>query len=94
MTGVVFKAFNWASVRVVDSMVKVASGKAPATSWNEPLSTSPLPAARVPVGKLDSSTPPSVPATVPSFRPTMAGTPTMVTVSVVVALLVSPSCMA
>ena len=60
-------------------------------SWKLPFNTSPNPAALVPLAKSDSSTLPSVPTTAPSFRPKTAGTPTMVTVNVVVALSLSLS---
>ena len=65
-----------------------------ATNSKLPFSASPNPAGLVPAARSDSSTLPSVPATEPSLSPMMDGTPTIVKVMVVDALLPSPSRMA
>ena len=74
-------------------MVRDATPNAGDAKANVPLSVSPAPTALVPELRSDSKTLPSVPVTAPSFSATIAGTPTMVTLSVVVALSPSPSAM-
>ena len=83
-------AISCVALMVVPAMVSELTPYTGEASWNVPLSTSPVSAAlvpmKVPAGpKLDSRTLPSEPVTAPSLRPVTAGTPTMVTVSVVVA---------
>ena len=94
VTGVVLSAFNCAKVRVVPATVSESTPKAGEASSKLPVTVSPVPTALVPLGfKSDSKTLLSVPATVPSFKPIMDETPTMVMVSVVVAVSPSPSAM-
>ena len=92
-------AFNSANVNVVAGVIPAGSivndvTPAGATSKKLPVTVSPSPAALLPEAKSDSSTLPSVPATLPSFKATMVGTPTTVMVSVVLAISPSPSLMA
>ena len=86
-------------ITVVPTVISVSTN-AGDTNWKLPVKVSPIPSASVPtpaavvpneliVPKLDSKTLPSEPATAPSPKPTTVGTPTIVIVSVVVAL--SPS---
>ena len=89
-------AFSCAKVSVVAAGVPAGSivndvTPSGATKKKLPVTVSPSPTALLPDDKSDSSTLLSVPATAPSFKATTVGVPTMVIISVVVALSPSPS---
>ena len=91
---VVLAAINCAKLTVVVPIVSAlvtASVAAPVNKLKLPTRVSPVPAAFVPAAKSDSSTLPSVPATVPSPKPVIAGLGTIVIVIVAVVLSPSPS---